>query len=119
MTAPTHGIGHRWLLRLGFVMLLPALGHGACAQLVPGAQPPALQAPLPAPTPAPDASQPQDQNAMGAPQVAVAQGWGLCQCIADTQKLDFICPGSPQACQSACGAQFSFKPDALCRRGTQ
>lgn len=63
---------------------------------------------------------PQDPNAITTPEVAVSQGYGLCQCIG-TQRdntLAFTCPGSAQACASSCGTQYSFKPDAACRRST-
>jgi len=49
------------------------------------------------------------------PVAALAPGGGLCQCIADHQRLDFMCPGSAEGCKSACGAHYSFKPDAECR----
>jgi hypothetical protein len=77
------------------------------SQLPPAAIPPAMQ--TPPLSGAPPASQTADVNP------AVSIGDGLCQCVAQTNKLDFSCPGSVQACQSACGTQYSFKPDARCR----
>jgi hypothetical protein len=64
---------------------------------------------------------PQDPNAGGGnPEIAVSQGYGLCQCIGNPRDntLAFTCPGSAQACASSCGTNYSFKPDALCRRST-
>jgi hypothetical protein len=78
------------------------------SQLPPAATPPAMQAPSAGPLPS--AGQ---QTADMTP--AVPAGAGLCQCVAQTNRLDFSCPGSVQACQSACGTQYSFKPDAQCR----
>ncbi|HXP05538.1 MAG TPA: hypothetical protein VN808_15575 [Stellaceae bacterium] len=108
---------------------LPALFHdaGAQQQLAPGAQSPAAQAPAPlakAPPLVPAATPPASAApappamppAAAAPMSPVPIDWGLCQCIADKQNLDFTCPGSADACQSACGKQFSFKPDARCRQ---
>ena len=92
------------------VTQLPAAAVPPTMQPPPAAMPPAM--PLPAAAAAPGTA--SSQTADLAP--PLLPGTGLCQCIADTQKLDFSCPGSPQACQSACGAQYSFKPDALCRR---
>ena len=103
---PNHRLVRSVALLLAFVLLLPVFVLGASAQLVPGAQPPANQAPLPPPgtPPAPAAT----------PAPTLPAGYGLCQCISDKQRLEFICPGSAQACQSACGDRFSFKPDAMC-----
>jgi hypothetical protein len=44
---------------------------------------------------------------------------GLCQCIADFNSLDFTCPGSVAACQSSCGANYSYVPDAQCHASGQ
>ena len=79
------------------------------SQLPPAAIPPATQAPSAGPPP-----NAGPQTADVAP--ALPAGAGLCQCVAQTDKLDFSCPGSAQACQSACGRQYSFKPDAACGR---
>jgi hypothetical protein len=123
-----------FLLVLALALPLPALGQTSSGQLAPGAQPPTMQvaapplapaaspAPAPAMTPAPVMAPAPTATLAPAPgdtpPVALQAGFGLCQCVSDTEKLDFSCPGSPQACQTACGAQFSFKPDALCRAGT-
>lgn len=115
------------LLPLALALLLSAVVHGAFAQqqLAPGAQAPTSQAPAPlagAPPLVPAATPPNPSAAIppGAPATApmppVALDWGLCQCIGDKQSLDFTCPGSADACQAACGKQFSFKPDARCRQ---
>ena len=116
------------LLLLALLLFLPALLHsaGAQQQLVPGAHPPTSQAPAPlvgapplvppATPPTPGAATPPPMTPVAAaPMPAVPVDWGLCQCIADKQSLDFTCPGSADACQSACGKQFSYKPDARCR----
>jgi hypothetical protein len=117
------------LLPLVLALLIPALVSVASAQqqLAPGAQAPTAQTPAPlanAPPLVPAATTPPAPGAPappGAPPAATAQipvqvDWGLCQCIGDKQNLDFTCPGSVEACQSACGRQFSFKPDARCRQ---
>jgi hypothetical protein len=116
------------VLPLALGLFLPAAFYGADAQqqLAPGAQPPAAQAPAPltkapplvpaAIPPASTAPAPAATPPAAAPMVPVAADWGLCQCIGDKQNLDFTCPGSADACQSACGKQFSFKPDARCRQ---
>jgi len=44
---------------------------------------------------------------------------GLCQCIADFNSLDFTCPGSVAACQSSCGTNYSYVPDAQCHASGQ
>jgi hypothetical protein len=128
MFARIHGIGRGFLLALALALLLPAPVQTAVAQLVPGAQAPATRGAAPALTPAPPATMapapampaPEAPNA-ATPAVAVGSGWGLCQCIgnANDSNLNFSCPGSPQACQSTCGNQYSFKPDAACRRAAQ
>jgi len=115
------------LVPLALALFLSAVFHGAFAQqqLAPGAQAPTSQAPAPlagAPPLVPAATPPSPGTATppGAPAAApvppVALDWGLCQCIGDKQSLDFTCPGSADACQAACGKQFSFKPDARCRQ---
>jgi hypothetical protein len=129
MFTGTHGIGRGFLLALALALLLPALVQTAFAQLVPGAQAPATRGAAPALTPPPPATMApaptmpvsQAPNAAATPAVAVGPGWGLCQCIgnANDSNLNFSCPGSPQACQSTCGNQYSFKPDAACRRASQ
>jgi|HubBroStandDraft_6_1064221.scaffolds.fasta_scaffold45097_2 hypothetical protein len=128
MFARNHGMRRGFLPALALAVLLPALGQTAFAQLVPGAQAPATRGAAPALSPPPPAtmaatptipaSQPPNATT---PAVAVSPGWGLCQCIgsAKDSDLDFSCPGSPQACQSTCGNQYSFKPDAACRRAAQ
>jgi len=100
-------------------MIPPAAAPAAQPASTPAAQPPAspgqpvAQSPItPAPTASPAAAPP------GANQTAaLPEGVGLCQCIGDKERLEFSCPGSVEACQSACGTRFSFKPDALCRAG--
>ena len=86
---------------------------GPSAQMPPGAANPATAnlgtADLGAANPATPASVP----AVGSTADASA-GWGLCQCIADRDNIDFHCPGSAGACQSTCGSKYSFKPDAQC-----
>lgn len=115
------------LVPLAIFLFLSAVSHGAFAQqqLAPGAQAPTSQVPAPlagAPPLVPAATPPSPGGATppGAPAAApmppVAVDWGLCQCIGDKQSLDFTCPGSADACQAACGKQFSFKPDARCRQ---
>jgi len=110
---------------LALALFLTALFHSASAQqqLAPGAQAPTSQAPSPlagAPPLVPAATPPNPGAATppasptAAPMPAVAVDMGLCQCIADKQSLNFTCPGSADACRSACGNQFSFKPDARC-----
>jgi hypothetical protein len=115
------------------LLIVAASVHGAAAQqLLTGAQPPTArgapplatpqprpgptpfspQTPAPAQTAVPAQTSPPAQTATLAPS---STGFGLCQCIGDANKLNFSCPGSVAACQSACGAQYSFKPDALCR----
>ena len=84
------------------VLLSPALSSPAVAQTAAGPTPTTLASPLPSTGPGPAASIP-----VGGP-------LGLCQCISDVKNLDFTCRGSAQACQSACGQNFSFKPDAVC-----
>jgi hypothetical protein len=79
------------------------------AQMPPGAANPAT-ASLGTANPATQASVP----AVGSTADASA-GWGLCQCIADRNNIEFHCPGSAEACQSTCGTKYSFKPDAQCR----
>jgi len=115
-----------WLVPLALALFLSAVFHNAFAQqqLAPGAQAPTSQAPAPlagapplvppATPPGPGAATPPGAPA-AAPMPPVAVDWGLCQCIGDKQSLDFTCPGSADACQAACGNQFSFKPDARCR----
>ena len=132
MSARNDRIGRRCLLPLVLALAILMLTQTAPAQLAPGAQAPAnrvVTAPGPVPTSpyapgpvpgspsAPAAGLPLDPNA-GVPQVAVNPGWGLCQCIsaANDNTLGFTCPGSAQACQSTCGTNYSFKPDAACRR---
>jgi hypothetical protein len=104
-------------------MMLFALAPGASAQtrpssapassptsqLPPAAIPPAMQAPSAGPPPN-AAAQTADVSPV------VPTGGGLCQCVAQTDKLQFSCPGSVQACETACGKQYSFKPDATCGR---
>jgi hypothetical protein len=118
------------LLPLVFALMMPALVNTASAQqqLAPGAQAPTAQTPAPlanAPPLVPATTTPSASAApvpAGAAPAPTAQlppvpvDWGLCQCIGDKQNLDFTCPGSVEACQSACGKQFSFKPDARCRQ---
>ena len=117
------------LLPLVLALLTPALVHAAFAQqqLAPGARAPTAQTPaplanapplVPATTPpAPTTATPAGtMPAAGAAMPPVPVDWGLCQCIADKQNLDFTCPGSVAACQSACGTQYSYKPDARCRQ---
>jgi hypothetical protein len=124
MAAQHDRVGRRILPSLALaLMLAAALAGTAAAQLVPGAQspathpptklippaqPPSMQAPAPPPTqiagPSPDAA------ATGLP-----AGWGLCQCISDTKRLDFTCPGSAAACQASCGGHYSFVPTAQCK----
>ena len=115
------------LLPLALALLFSPVFHSAFAQqqLAPGAQAPTSQAPAPlagapplvpaATPPSPSAATPPGAPA-AAPMPPVALDWGLCQCIGDKQSLDFTCPGSADACQAACGKQFSFKPDARCRQ---
>ena len=116
------------VLPLALALLMQMLVHSAFAQqqLAPGAKAPTSQAPAPlagapplVPTPASPAPSAAAPPAAPPPAVAsmppVPVDWGLCQCIGDKQNLDFTCPGSVDACRSACGAQFSFKPDARCR----
>ena len=116
------------ILPLVLAVVLPILAHTAFAQqqLAPGARAPTAQTPpplvnapplIPATTPAapPTATPPATAPGAAAPMTPVPIDWGLCQCIADKQNLDFTCPGSAEACRSACGNQFSFKPDARCR----
>jgi hypothetical protein len=114
----------RIVLSLSAAMLLPFFVQLALAQqLAPAAQPPTMQppaampgaappppraaaraAPVPA-TPPPVTAVPMPP-AMAAPPnqtAALPTGTGLCQCIADRNKLDFTCPGSVEACQSSCG----------------
>jgi hypothetical protein len=128
MFARIHGIGRGFLLALALALVLPALVQTASAQLVPGAQAPATRGAAPALTPPPPATMAPAPTVRvspapnaATPAVAVGPGWGLCQCIGDKNdnNLNFSCPGSPQACQSACGNQYSFKPDAACRRAAQ
>jgi hypothetical protein len=45
--------------------------------------------------------------------------YGLCQCLSDINNLDFTCPGSAAACQSNCGGNYSYVPDAQCRAAGQ
>jgi hypothetical protein len=117
------------VLPLALVLFLPVFSNdaGAQQQLAPGAQSPAAQAPaplakapplVPAATPPASAAPapPATPPAAAAPMSPVPIDWGLCQCIADKTNLDFTCPGSADACQAACGKQFSFKPDARCRQ---
>ena len=114
----------RFLLPAVLALFLPALFHGATAQqqLAPGARAPTSQAPAPlaGAQPVVPAATPPNPGAAtppGAPSAAippVAADMGLCQCIADKTSLGFTCPGSVDACRSACGNQFSFKPDARC-----
>jgi hypothetical protein len=86
---------------------------GASAQMPPGAANPATAnlgtAGLGTANPATPASAPTVGNTADA-----SPGWGLCQCIADQNNIDFRCPGSAGACQSTCGSKYSFKPDAQC-----
>ena len=81
------------------VLLALVWAQIAAAQTRPAASPPPM-------------TQIVAQGAGSAP--AMSTGWGLCQCISDFKNLEFHCPGSADACQSTCGAQFSFKPDARC-----
>src|SRR5580700_8698536 len=112
MSARTYRIGRGFVLALALALFLPSSAQTARAQLVPGAQAPATRASVPdlarptlpsAAAPAASATPaPQDAGpAPTAPMVAVSPGRGLCQCIADDNKLAFTCPGSPQACQSS------------------
>jgi hypothetical protein len=78
--------------------------------------PPAAQAPL-SPAPMPPVAAVPPNGAPPAQTAALPEGVGLCQCIADKDHLVFSCPGSVDACHSACGQQYSFKPDALCHVG--
>jgi hypothetical protein len=131
-TRTSSGLGRNrgfLLLPLALVLFLPALFHsaGAQQQLAPGARPPTTQAPAPlagapplVPAPAPSAPGAPTTPGVTPPPAAsalppVAVDWGLCQCIGDKTALEFTCPGSVEACQSACGTQYSFKPDARCR----
>jgi hypothetical protein len=84
----------------------------ACAVLVAAAQAAAAQTTPLSPSPATQIAPPPST---APPAAALAPGGGLCQCIADHKRLDFECPGSAEACKSACGSHYSFKPDAQCR----
>jgi hypothetical protein len=117
------------ILPLFLAVLLPVLAHTASAQqqLTPGARAPTAQTPPPlanapplipaaTPTAPPAATPPATAPGAATPMTPLPVDWGLCQCIADKKNLDFTCPGSADACRSACGNQFSFKPDARCRQ---
>jgi hypothetical protein len=129
-------LGMIWGLLLPLTLVLSGFVPGASAQTRPATAPPVTQLPLAATPPAmqppmaatpaavpppsgamppatPDAAPLPGTDPTAAP--VVDSGWGLCQCVGDSNKLDFSCPGSVQACQSACGTQYSFKPDAICR----
>lgn len=129
-TRTPYGLGmlRGTMLPLALALTMQILVHPAFAQqqLAPGAQAPTSQAPAPlagapplVPAPASPAAGAATPLAAAPPAEAsmppVPVDWGLCQCIGDKQNLDFTCPGSADACRSACGAQFSFKPDARCR----
>ncbi len=126
MSAQNDRVGRRILPSLALAMMLAATLMGtAAAQLVPGAespathpptrlippaQPPSMQAPAPQQPPTQIAGPAASASANGLP-----AGWGLCQCISDTKRLDFTCPGSAAACQASCGGNYSFVPTAQCK----
>jgi hypothetical protein len=120
----------RRALLLCAAVILAASVHSASAQAPLGTANPATTTPPaipprstlvapPSPTATPVQSTPAPQVATqgpdDAPAVSVPAGWGLCQCISDTKILDFSCPGSAAGCQSQCGGNYSFVPDAQCR----
>jgi hypothetical protein len=95
-TRALSGRGTPLLLSAALVIVM----QGAFAQMPPGAQPPAAQG----------AVQPPLATLAGTPGGAL----GLCQCIADFNRLVFSCPGSAEACESSCGRKYSFVPYQRC-----
>jgi hypothetical protein len=91
------------------VALLIAATQAAVAQTTPLSPSPATQIPPP-----PQSAAPQPASVQPGAAPMLAAGYGLCQCISDRKRLDFLCPGSADACRSACGTHYSFKPDAQC-----